>query len=228
MSDVASAVAGTVADLFGGTPAAAEPVEAPNSPDAAAPVEAHDAAPAIDLPDLDSSLPDDLAEFLDEPEFDDEPTAQLEEDEFVDPEELARQNAKLRKKLEWTEAQKAKVEMAKWRQEAEKFFPYAHLDSIAATSRRGFLREARAQHEANKSLIAPHVEALKAKEAALRAEIEQKVKAELAEAWGKPNLGGGPSGAPVEAAAASDELDRARNSRNLAAVAKALMVNNRL
>lgn len=224
MSDVAQAVAGTVADLFGG-PAEAEP-QGPNSP-AAAP-EAQDAAPEVDLPELTSSLPDDLAEFLDEPDFDDEPAVSLSEDEFVDPEELARENAKLRKRLEWTEAQKAKVEMTKWREEAEKFFPYAHLDSINATSRRGFLREARAQHEANKSLIAPHVEALKAKEDALRAEIEQKVKAELAEAWGKPNLGGGPSGAPIEAAAASDDLERARNSRNLASIAKVLMQNNRI
>lgn len=227
MSDVAEAVAGTVADLFG-APVEAEP-EAPNSPDAAAEAP-QDAAPAVDLPDLTDDLPDELAEFLEAPDFDDEPEAVTarDEDEFVDPEELARENAKLKKRLEWAEAQKAKAEQTRWRAEAEKYFPYAHIDSIQANSRRAFLKAARAQHEANKSLVAPHIEALKAKEAAMRAEIEAKVKAELAEAWGKPNIGGGPSGAPVEAAARADELDRARNSRNLAAVAKALIQTNRI
>lgn len=226
MSDVSSAVAGTVADLFG---EAAVAEETPNSPDAVA-EGPQETAPAVELPDLNDDLPDELAAFLEEPDFEDEePTyTAASDDEFVDPDELARENAKLKKRLEWAEQQKAKAEQAKWQAEARKHFPYANVDSINATSRRAFLKQARAMHESNKALIAPQIEALRAKEAALRAEVEAKVKAELAEAWGKPNLGGGPSGAPVEAAAAADELQRARNSRNLAGIAKALMNSNNL
>lgn len=234
MSDVSSAVAGTVADLFG---EAAVAEETPNSPDAVAEVP-QETAPAVELPDLNDDLPDELAAFLEEPDFEEVETTSLvserfreqlaDGDEFVDPDELARENAKLKKRLEWAEQQKAKAEQAKWQAEARKHFPYANVDSINATSRRAFLKQARAMHESNKALIAPQIEALRAKEAALRAEVEAKVKAELAEAWGKPNLGGGPSGAPVEAAAAADELQRARNSRNLAGIAKALMNSNNL
>ena len=222
MSDVGSAVAGTVADLFGDT-AVAE--DAPNSPDAAAP-SAQDAA--VSLPDLNPSIPEDLLEFLEEPDFDDdEPVATTtEDDEFVDPEELARENAKLRKRLEWAESQKAKAEQAKWHEEAKKIAPLSRPETINANSRRAFLREARKQHEENFTLLAPHIEAYKAAKESLKATVEAEIRSELADAWGRPNLGGGPSGAPVEAAAAADELDRARNSRNLASVAKALLKND--
>jgi len=221
MDEVVLAVAGTVADLFGTTDVAEE---TPNSPTDAAAETPQVAA----LPDLNPSIPDDIMEFLEEPDFDEpEPTVtESNYDEFVDPEELARENAKLKKRLEWAENQKVKAEQAKWHEEAKKIAPLSRPETIKANSRRSFLREARKQHEENFTLLAPHIEAYKAAKDNLKASVEAEIRAELADAWGRPNLGGGPSGAPVEAAAAADDLDRARNSRNMAAVAKALMKGN--
>lgn len=224
MSDVVSAVAGTVADLFG-TPAAAE--ETPNSPTDAAADEPQDAA--FELPNLNPSLPDDLVEFLDEPDFDDEvTTSSVDEDEFVDPEELARQNAKLKKQLEYVERQKLEATQKAWSEEAKKIAPLSRPETIKANSRRAFLREARKQHEQNFELLAPHIEAYKNARESLKSSIQAEIRAELSEAWGKPNLGGGPSGAPLESVEAADKLDRARNSRNMTNVVKALMEGNRI
>ena len=225
MSDVATAVAGTIADLFGESPAAAE--ETPNSPTDAAALEAQDAA--FELPNLNPSLPDDLVEFLDEPDFDEEITASSDEvDEFVDPDELARQNAQLKKRLEYVERQKLEATQKAWSEEAKKIAPLSRPETIKANSRRAFLREARKQHEDNFSLLAPHIEAYKTARESLKASIEAEIRSELADAWGKPNVGGGPSGAPIEAVEAADKLDRARNTRNMTNVVKALMEGNRI
>lgn len=228
MSDVVSAVAGTVADLFGDQSAAAEPDVVPNSPEADAPDTAHE--PANALPDLNPDVPDDLAEFLDEPD-EDEPAAAWSDDPdeegYVDPEQLARENAKLRKQLEWETAQKLKQGRKAWIAEAEKIAPLARPETITATSRRGFLRAARQQHEENYTLLKPHIDAYNQARQDVRAELEAEVRAELAAAWGKPTVGAG-NAAPGEASVKQDKLTRARNSRNLAGVARALMDNNDL
>ena len=224
MSDVASAVAGTVADLFGGSASDVAP-EVVNSPEpAGAPEIAQE--PVIELPDLSTELPDDIQELLDAPDFDEDPapTFTSSEDEFVDPEELARENAKLRKKLEWEQTQKLNIARKNWAAEATKYFPYARPDQINATSRRAFLRAAKEQHDAVAVHVLPALEAARKAEAEARAVAEAKVRAEAAEAWGKPTVGG--SVAPSEAAQKSDDLQRARNSRDLAKVARALIDGN--
>lgn len=222
--DVASAVAGTISDLFGG-PDVAE--EAPSSPDDSAAPEAQ----VAELPDLNPSLPDDLAEFLEEPDFDDdeEPAvafADPEEDEYVDAEQLARENAKLKKRLEWTETQKARANAKAWAAEAKKIAPLSRPGTINAQSRRAFLREARKQHEENFSLLAPHIDAYKTAKDQLREQIAAELRAELEEAWGRPTQNS--AGVPSAASQKADDLQKARNSRNLAAVAKALISNNEL
>lgn len=230
MSDVVSAVAGTVADLFGDQTDAAEPVTVPNSPEADAPDLAHE--PATVLPDLNPDLPEDLADYLDAPDLDDDEPAAVWGDEpddegYVDPDQLARENAKLKKRLEYEQQQKLKVGQKAWAAEAKKIAPLATPDQIQATSRRAFLRQARAQHEERFALLKPHIESYEQAKQQLRAEVEAEVRAELAAAWGKPTVGAGAT-APGLASAKQDDLTRARNSRNLAGVARALMNNNDL
>ncbi len=226
MSDVATAVAGTITDLFGAAPdeAPATPV---NSPTDAAADEPQDAA--LELPSV-PDLPEDLAEFLDEPDFDEEitSTSPVDEDEFVDPDELARRLAIAEKRLAFAEQKRAEAERNKWVTEAQKFFPFADASKITATSRRAFLRQARDAHQSVASHVTPLLADIEAAKEAARKQAYEEAKVEAASAWGKPNLGGGPSGAPVEAADAADRLDAARNSRNMTKVVKALMEGNRI
>lgn len=222
MSEIANAVAGTVADLFG-EPAVAE--ETPNSEPTAA-----DEPQVAELPDLNPELPEDILEFLEEPDDDDdEPqvgTFEGEEEEYLDPEALARENAKLKKRLEWTEQQKQKASRKSWSEEAKKIAPLARPETITATSRRAFLREARKQHEENFTLLAPHIDAYEKRRAEIEAEVRAEVRAELEQAWGRPTQNAGPSG--TEVTQRNDAIEKARKSRNLAAVAKAMISNNEL
>jgi len=224
VSDVASAVAGTIADLFGGSDAA--PDEPANSPNDAAADEPQDAA--VVLPTI-PALPEDLLEFLDEPEFDEpDVVEQHDTDEFVDPDEIARKLAVAERRLAYAEQKRAEAERTKWVAEATKFFPYADTSKINATSRRAFLRQARDAHQSVASHVTPLLADIEAAKEAARKQAYEEAKAEAAAAWGRPNLGGGPSGAPLEAADAADKLDAARNSRNMTKVVKALMEGNRI
>ncbi len=218
MTDVAGAVTGVVEDLFGGSDVADE---SPNGPTDAAADTPQDAA--IELPTV-PDLPDELAEFLDEPDFEAEAEVH-DSDEWTDPDDLARENAKLRKKLEFAETKRAESEKNKWKTEAEKYFPYADTTSpeySSLKSRRSFLTHARAEHSKIKSRLAPILQDVEAAKEAGRRQAYEEAKKAQAEGWGKPNVSGGPS-APIEAAQKADDLDAARNSRNLSKVVKALI-----
>lgn len=218
-----NAVAGTVADLFGNPDEAAEE---PNS-ETAAP-EAQVAEPEVDF---NPELPEDLLEFLEEPD-DEEDEVQVgtietdDEEVYLDPEELARQNAKLKKKIEWEQKKALSASRKAWAAEAQKYAPLSRPETITATSRRAFLREAKAQHDQNYKLVAPIVDQYRKKEENIRVEVERQVRAELEQAWGRPTVGA--AGAPSLASQKADDLQKARNSRNLTGAVKALINANEI
>lgn len=231
MSEIADAVAGTVADLFG-TPdeAPAEPVN--STGDAAAPQDAHEAALAVEpLATLGDPLPDDVAELLDAPDFDDiDTTPNLEYDpasgEYVDPDELARQLAITKKQLQWEQEQRLKASARSWSQEAKKYFPYSRPESIKASSRRAFLRAAKDQHDTVAVHVAPLVAKLEEERTKVREEVRVEAQAEAREAWGQPLTGAAP--APSAAAQKADDLNRMRARRDLKGVARLMMENGEL
>lgn len=174
----------------------------PEQPEAAAETP-QDAVSETDTFEIDPELPEDLAAFLAQ---DDEPVApQAEEDAFTFQDtgeeefEYDEEKAALKKKLQkleakaaWAEEQRVKAVRPKWEAEAEKFFPFADSTSIQADSRRGFLKEAQAQHERNKQIFGTRGQkAAEAVVAAAQAEAEQikaNAKAEAEKAWGNPGV----------------------------------------
>jgi hypothetical protein len=183
----------------------AERVEAPadeaevSSPEGSAVAdEAHEAEQdALSEFVLDPEVPEDILALVEEPDFEEEAEAEIaaqveewdeEEQGYVDPAVLEERKAriKLEKKLAHVEAQRVKESRKAWASEAEKFYPLADATKIDATSRRGFLREAKRLHDANKPYVLKGIEKTKAE---LHAEFERKfqeAKAELEAAWGVP------------------------------------------
>ncbi len=212
----ADQIAAVAADLLGAGDAAeqllpdTEPVESliPSSPEVpAAPAAGQEADTTFSF---DVEVPDELQDFLDEPEFDDtddtsvEPAVALEEGEYEDPEVAALRKRAIaaEKKAEYEKNLRVKRERKAWEAEAAKFFPLSDPASIQADSRRGFLRAAKAQHEQMK----PHAERI-------RAQIEAEARAKAVEAWGKPQ-GGGPQ-VPSESVEQSRQVERGFEQRGL-------------
>lgn len=156
----------------------------------------------VELPDLDPKLPEDLAEELDMPEWDEDdspPQAEVEEDdeEYDDDDpQVQALKARLKKaerKAQWAEQQRMEARKGKWQEEAKKYFPLSEyaLSDISATSRRGFLREARAAHDAIKPVAMEIAKRYaEAHGAAKQAAIEEG-KEHAKEAWGKPTVAPG-------------------------------------
>jgi hypothetical protein len=169
-------------------------------------------------------LPEDLVTYLEEPEFEAEAEAEIEaeaetEDEWVSDaeKELRKQLRAAEKRAEFLETQRLKNDKPRWQDEARKYFPHADIDKIDATSRRGFLKAAKAQHEA----VADKVESAVAAKlsgfdaAAEREKIRAEVKAELEAAWGSPTVT--TTVAPADAAEHDAAVDKAIQTRGLAA-----------
>lgn len=155
-------------------------------------------------------LPEDVQALLDEPDLDEEDeeedfTVESEEEELdeYDPQKVQRlqkQLANERKRREHVEKMRVKENIKKWQAEATKYFPYADATAIEATSRRGFLKKASAEHERIKPLvekaIASQRKALEAKGEQDQAENRQQAR----DAWGQPVETPGPvPGKAVEA-----------------------------
>jgi hypothetical protein len=162
----------------------------------------------------DEEIPDDIKEWLETPDFEAEAeeevesylvqAAREEDEEFNieeewDPEkkELLKKLRAAEKKAQFFEEKRVESERGKWSEEAAKYFPYAAVDAIKATSRRAFLREAKAQHEARKTEVEQVEEKVRPKlEAELRDRIRKEVEAEFraagkesaAQAWGSPTV----------------------------------------
>ena len=170
-------------------------VEQPAADEAPEPV----AEPAPPF-DLNPALPEDLVAELDAAEIDEQVEREVaayqpEEDEWGNPVEVdtdaVREAIKLRKRNEYLERQLVESKAASWKAEAEKFFPLAKhaLDGITATSRRGFLRAAKAEHDR----ILPHVQGYLAEAKqfvdAEKADVTTEARKQVAESWGQPLAG---------------------------------------
>ena len=171
-------------------------------------------------------MPDDLkallAEVDDELPADPEPEEEEPEDElpdedvYKDPEvaKLEKKLAAAQKKIDWQNERELARGRKVWRAEAEKYLPYStpFLDGIAATSRRGYMKQAAAYHEANKGFLEKqgqaHVETAKAQ-----------AKAEAQEAWGRATTG--PGTAPLDVSAAQAQWEEARARRDPLGMLKA-------
>jgi type I site-specific restriction-modification system R (restriction) subunit len=182
--------------------------------------------------DISSEMDDEEEEKEETPDFEAEAEAELlnqeiadDNVEYVEDEEEegeSRSERKRRiiaeKKAAYYENLTAQRERSKWENEALEHFPFSkpHLSKITATSRRGFLREAKKAHEDVKPFIKEVVSAREAELMAERANIREEEKAKADAAWGKPTAGPGapsPVGPDYEA-----EIKAARRKGDLATI----------
>jgi hypothetical protein len=178
-----------------------------------------EAAPVAPL-NLNPELPEEIAAEIAAAEIDEEVEAEVaayqpETDEWGNPvevdEDAVREAVKLRKRNEWLEQQLVKTKRGQWEAEAERYFPLAKhaLADIKATSRRGFLAAAKAEH----NRILPHVQTYlaSAKEVvdAERSTATEQAREQVQEAWGQP-LTGPDSALSVPAVEKTERLTRTR------------------
>lgn len=215
MSTAFEAAADAANDLLVADDEATDEVEQPEASAVDTPVVQHEAEP----------LPDELREELETPDFNAEAEAELEavepeyDDEYEDDatRELRKKLAVAEKKAAFLEQQRLNTEKPRWKAEAEKYFPYADLDGIDATSRRGFLKAAKAEHER----VAATVEKAVAAKLGIfdpdteREKIRAEEKKRLEEAWGTPTVN--TTQAPAEAKENAEAVDKAIQSQGLAA-----------
>lgn len=219
MPDVAyEAAADAAASLIGEEQVDEATAEAVEEPEASA-VDTPEVQQEADTP----TIPEDVLEMLETPDFDAEAAAEVEaetpEDAWEDEatKELRKQLRAAEKRAEFLETQRLKNELPRWKDEARKYFPHADVDKIDASSRRGFLKAAKAQHEA----VADKVEAAVAAKLggfnpeAERERIRAEVKAELEQAWGSPTVT--TTIVPNDTAESDAKVDAAIQNRGLAA-----------
>lgn len=156
---------------------------------------------------------EDIFDEEDEPPVDDEPefetlAPQPTANEWDDPEKRALQArlAKAERQIEWERKQRAKVAEKEWRNEAGRRFPFADPETINATSRRGFLRQAAEQHQRVTRKIQPVLDALEQTRSETVQEAKLVARAEAAQQWGRPTTG--PSAAHAVPQAAQKEIRR--------------------
>ncbi len=201
-------------DILGEAPSSEEPV-------AEAEAQQETEEEASDFPNLNPTLPEDLAEEL-EMDWDEEEeeTEEADEDDDWDGDEddprvqaLKARLRKAEKKAQWAEQKRAESQRAKWEAEAEKYFPLSKhaLKDIQATSRRGYLREAKRQHEIVQPHVQVFVEELKRKQDAAVESAKAAALEEAKRAWGRPTVG--PGGR--EQTTAGDRAEKVQNAKNL-------------
>lgn len=176
----------------------------------------------FELPNLDPKLPADLAEELEMPDWDDEPAEtegedpEEDDDEYEDSDRVRALRAELlkeRKRREWAEQKRTEAKREKWVEEATKYFPLSEyaLSNIKATSRRGFLRDAKKAHDAVKP-VAMRIakQYADAHEAAKKAAIEEG-REHATQAWGKPTVAPGGRQATTE----QERSERVQKAKSL-------------
>ncbi len=206
MSSLAESVVGTTADMFGLNPETPEPE--PEAPEDPPETEDLGLEPAADLTDL----------FGDD-DFEDTYEAVTTYDELTE-DELRAELVKAQRKADHEKQLRVQTGVKAWRAEAATKFPYSQPERITAESRRDFLRQAQAQDASVRQVAEPIVNKYKAREAALRTEIEAQVRAEYEKGWGPVTVGGGPGAPPVDL---EQKLEKSRKKRDLFGVTKALM-----
>jgi hypothetical protein len=117
------------------------------------------------------------------------------------------------KKASYYENLRAQDSRKKWEVEAAKHFPFSTyaFPKITATSRRGFLRDAKAAHEAVKPFIKSAVQKREEELQAERAKLREQEQAKAQDAWGKPTNAPSTPAGRYEA-----EMEKARQSGDLA------------
>ena len=202
--------------------AAPEPPAAPAAPATSVvtdePLPEPEATPEH-VPTFKAKLDDDLQALLDEPDFDEEARAEVAaeledpdgEYEYTDPEQAARVRA-LEKRNQFLETQLVAKSKKGWIEEAKRAFPDlarllpGEIGGIAATSRRGFLREAASINTRYATALAPTLARLEAERAAIAASAMGVARQEVADAWGRPSA----DSLPAAAAATQEALAKAR------------------
>lgn len=181
---------------------------------------------AEQAPSLDPELPEGLAEELDEPDLDeDEDPAGLDEDyegySEADQEIVKRLHA-AEKKAAYYEDLRLKDSKKLWTAEAKKFFPLSEfaLPSIEATSRRAFLKQARAAHETVKPLVKRYLDAAHTSMESEREQMRSEEREKAAKSWGRPSVG---SEVPANAAEDVRQIERARARGDLSDVIRAMV-----
>lgn len=221
MAQDADAALAAAQALVGGVEAPEEvtPVES-GEPAAATPAE----ETGFTWPTFEPEIPEDLAEELDEPDL--SPTGDEDDDlsEYDPNDPLVLRLRAAEKKANYEAEQRVKSARKEWKKEAEKFFPLSapFLDDTHATSRRAFLREAKAAHDlvlplVNTQVIEPFKAALEAERETIRTEE----RAAAAAAWGKPATDGTP--VPADVTATNEAIKTAREKNDLVGAIRAMM-----
>lgn len=156
-----------------------------------------------DLFDEDDDEPDGIG---DEPIFETPVQAENEWEDDDEKRALKSRLAKAERQIEWERKQRAKVAEKEWRAEAGRRFPLSDPDTINATSRRGFLRQAAEQHQRVEKKIKPVTDALEALRTETVQEAKQEARVEAAQQWGVPTAG--PSAAHAVVQSQQKEIRR--------------------
>ena len=169
------------------------------------------------------------------PDFSDEEEVEA-QDESLAPTEyddettvaLKRQVAAARKQAEFYQRQSQKTARKNWEADVKgqawgQFLP-ADLSGISASSHRDFIKQTRAIAKASYSVVKPHIEALEAERAKLKATATTVAQSEVQAAWGRPTVGSGAGQVPAtQAQQSSDALADARKRRSMVDVTKAMI-----
>lgn len=114
-----------------------------------------------------------------EPEWDEDPAAS----------KLRKDLAKANKQLAWEREQRITSSRKNWKQEAERRFPLADVDSIQADSRRATLKAAATSQAKMEKKLGPILQKVDQLRGEVLVEARQEARAEAQTAWGKPSFG---------------------------------------
>lgn len=191
------------------------------------------ATPTVEAPatfDYKPKLNDELQALLDEPDFDEEAAlevaAELEDGgyDYTDP-EVAKQLRSLEKRNQHLEAQLVAKSRKGWVAENLRAYPllekYAaeQVQTITATSRRAFAREAAKLNATYEKALGPALEEIAKAKTRLRDEVTAEARDEVKRAWGTP----AGDTLPAPAAEVQEKLEKARKTGRLRDSLKVLM-----
>lgn len=173
-------------------------------------------------------LPEELQELLempDEEEIELPAAEESQEYEDYDLDALRKRALAAEKKAKYLEGLRLKDQRRNWEAEALKYFPLSDPQTIQAVSRRGFLREAKMQHERYKPIYDKLRKQAQVEIEREREKVLAEAKEKAATAWGRPTVGPSPV-RPVESDFQSD-IEKARRSGDLAKVIATLRKHGR-
>lgn len=183
-----------------------------------------------EFPNLDIEVPEDLLEELEVPDEEEEVEEEDEEEEYEyeDAETLKAKNAKLARENQFLKEQKVRQGVKTWKQEALKYFPLSEykLDEITATSRRSYLKQARAAEAAIKPTVQKLLGIAKATIDAEKEKARTEARGEVEKAWGKPTTG--PGQPPSNADLSDVDVLQINDKGGLSAVFKQMMDSGKL